>query len=166
MESSAPTEFLYFQFLIHMRTVYFVIGRRAFAIVDGIVAGRPKGRRRAFVALAHLIFSRVQDERLNISQGRRLLFIGGSSTLFGIDAKLIGAETGVTTLNLGTHAGYSLRFHASRLRGMLREGDVVVAQFEKRGLFEIFHLRFRTATTTNLGALGQGSCLRASIFER
>ena len=56
----------------------------------------------------------------------RLIFFGGSSTLFGIDAAAIERDIGQSTLNLGLHAGLPLDYHLDFARQVMRRGDTIV----------------------------------------
>ena len=60
----------------------------------------------------------------------RLLFLGGSGTLFGIDAAEIQNETGVPTLNLGLHAGMRVEDILNFGREIARSGDTVIMPLE------------------------------------
>jgi hypothetical protein len=58
--------------------------------------------------------------------GPRLLLIGGSGTTFGLKAGLIEKETGVHTLNMGTHAGLGLDLIIHWAETEARPGDTVL----------------------------------------
>jgi hypothetical protein len=62
--------------------------------------------------------------------GRRLLILGGSNTLFGLDSSMIERETHLTTTNLGVHGGLSLPYILDHARPLLRRGDVVLLSLE------------------------------------
>lgn len=55
----------------------------------------------------------------------RLIVVGGSEALFGVDAELIQQKLGVTTINYGTHAGLGT-YLLDRARRVLRPGDSVL----------------------------------------
>ena len=55
----------------------------------------------------------------------RLLVVGGSGTLLGVDAELIQRKLGVPTVNLGTHAGLNA-YILYRARSILRRRDSVL----------------------------------------
>ncbi len=57
--------------------------------------------------------------------GGRLIIVGGSGTLFGIDAELIERKLGVTTVNYGTHAGLG-GYILGRARAAARPGDTIL----------------------------------------
>jgi hypothetical protein len=61
----------------------------------------------------------------------RVLFLGGSSTLFGIDAARVGNSLGIPALNLGMHAGMRLERVLDVGNETARRGDVVVLALEK-----------------------------------
>ncbi|MDX1293237.1 MAG: hypothetical protein R3265_10520 [Hyphomonas sp.] len=83
---------------------------------------------------------RVQDTVLEQSEGARIVLISGSNSLFGVDAQVMTRKLGRPTVNFGTHADFTIRFHADRLRGKLEPGDIVVAPLE-------YIAYFREATT-------------------
>lgn len=55
----------------------------------------------------------------------RLIVVGGSETLFGVDAELIQRKLGVSTINYGTHAALN-SYLLYRVRQALRPGDSVL----------------------------------------
>jgi hypothetical protein len=62
--------------------------------------------------------------------GPRVLFLGGSSTLFGVDARQFESELGVRAVNLGLHAGMRLDDILSFGESVARSGDTVVLMLE------------------------------------
>jgi hypothetical protein len=60
----------------------------------------------------------------------RLLLVGGSSVLFGINARTIERQTGVRTLNLGTHAALGAPYILAQARNVAKSGDTVLLVFE------------------------------------
>src|SRR5215470_7397874 len=60
------------------------------------------------------------------STGKRIIFAGGSGTLFGVRARDIQAGTGVTAFNMGLHAGLGAFDPLQRALRLARKGDVVV----------------------------------------
>ena len=75
----------------------------------------------------------------------RLVFVGGSSTLFGIDGLTWETISGRQAVNLGLHADFSSESMLSRARRVVRPGDHVVLGFELgtyyRGTFTEFDQR-------------------------
>jgi hypothetical protein len=63
-------------------------------------------------------------------QGPRLLIVGGSSALFSFNAAMIEKETGIPTINLGTHAGLCLDYRLYRIEKVARPGDIVLLACE------------------------------------
>jgi hypothetical protein len=83
-----------------------------------------------------------QDSLLDKQSGKkRLIFIGGSNGLYGFDGNYLEKHADYDVINLSVHLGFDLPFHEQRLRGKLREGDVVVAAFE--------HPLYRRDSTTS-----------------
>ena len=60
----------------------------------------------------------------------KLVFIGGSSTAFQIDAGLLTAA-GIPTVNMGMHAGMGTRANAAFGLSAAKPGDIVIWAFEK-----------------------------------
>jgi hypothetical protein len=60
----------------------------------------------------------------------RIIFLGGSSTLFSIDAKQIEETTGVRAMNMGVHAGMRLEQVLSVGEDVARRGDILVLALE------------------------------------
>ncbi|HUD82513.1 MAG TPA: hypothetical protein VMQ67_03380, partial [Candidatus Saccharimonadales bacterium] len=60
----------------------------------------------------------------------RLLVVGGSSVLFGINAREIEKQTGLRTLNLGTHAVLGAPYILAQARNLAQSGDTILLVFE------------------------------------
>lgn len=58
--------------------------------------------------------------------GRRLVVVGGSASLYGIDAQLIERKLNIPCVNFATHAGLGLRYILDRAQRELRPGDTVL----------------------------------------
>src|SRR5215204_6344723 len=59
------------------------------------------------VNFIHGLYERkhVAAERAAAAGPGRLLIVGGSGALFGVDAEVLGAKLGIPAVNFGTHAG-------------------------------------------------------------
>jgi len=64
-------------------------------------------------------------KRPAMGAGGRIVIVGGSGALYGIDAELIERKLGVTTVNYGTHAGLG-GYLLDRARSAVRPGDTVL----------------------------------------
>ena len=62
--------------------------------------------------------------------GSRLLVVGGSSTLFGINTELIEKETGFPAVNVGTAVGLNLDYRFYRIEKIAHPGDIVLLACE------------------------------------
>lgn len=60
---------------------------------------------------------------------RKIVFISGSNTLFGIDAKEIEKELKIPTLNYGVHGGL-LNYIFYSAKQLLNQGDIVILPLE------------------------------------
>ena len=66
------------------------------------------------------------------TKGSKVLLIGGSSTMFAIDAAALSERTGRPMINMGLHAGLPLKYHLDLAREMLRRGDTAIVIPEYR----------------------------------
>jgi hypothetical protein len=60
----------------------------------------------------------------------RIVVLGGSSSLFGIDARQVTAETGVFTMNMGLHVGVRIDRLLAVGEEMAQRGDIFVLALE------------------------------------
>lgn len=65
--------------------------------------------------------------RLDETEGRRIVFVGGSAVAFGIDSALVERELpGFTAVNFGMYAALGTRIMLDLSKESLREGDIVI----------------------------------------
>jgi len=62
--------------------------------------------------------------------GRKLVILGGSNALFGLDSSLIERETRLATVNLALHGALPLDYMLAHASALLRPGDVVILSLE------------------------------------
>lgn len=62
--------------------------------------------------------------------GPRIIFESGSNSHHAIDTDTIGAELGMTAINIADNGGYALEDKITRLETYTRPGDVIVLPFE------------------------------------
>lgn len=60
----------------------------------------------------------------------RIFVLGGSSALFGIDAKTASEQLGVPVLNFGSHAGLDLASILNTVRPVVTDGDAIILALE------------------------------------
>lgn len=65
----------------------------------------------------------------------RIIFIGGSSIAFGTDSKMICDSLKCNVVNFGLHAGIGIRYPLEDCLQYVREGDVIILQFEYDNFF-------------------------------
>lgn len=59
----------------------------------------------------------------------KILLVGNSNLVFGIDSQMIEAELGMPVVNMGLHAGLGNVFLEQLARPYIKEGDIVVVSF-------------------------------------
>ena len=70
-----------------------------------------------------------KDAYASSISGRKIMFISGSNTLFGVDTQQIEKALGIPTVNYGTHASlYYYTLH--RAQKHLHNGDIVILPLE------------------------------------
>jgi hypothetical protein len=60
----------------------------------------------------------------------KIVIMGGSNALFGLESELIEERLGITTVNLSLHAGFPLEYHFDFVRQHLRGGDTLIVSPE------------------------------------
>ncbi len=81
----------------------------------------------------------------------RLVIVGGSDALFGIDAAQLGRRLNLPAVNYATHAGLGVEYLLDRARRALRPGDVVVLSLaygmwaDPKGEFEDIEFAYFTS---------------------
>jgi hypothetical protein len=91
-------------------------------------------------------------DKLSANGRPKLVFIGGSSTAFQIDAELLTAA-GIPTVNMGMHAGMGTRANAAFGLSAAKPGDTVIWAFEKGRMAsypEITDLGYQALLSTGL----------------
>lgn len=69
------------------------------------------------------------DYLRSIDDEKKLILIGNSSLMFGLDLDTMDELSGYRSVILGGHAGYGLPFFMEMSKSSLRAGDVVVIEF-------------------------------------
>jgi hypothetical protein len=72
----------------------------------------------------------VQHNLANSISSPRIIFLGGSNLLFGIDAREVEEATGIHALNMGMHGGLRLERVLSAGQDVARPGDIFVLTLE------------------------------------
>lgn len=78
----------------------------------------------------HAGHSRSIAENRSWQRPSRRLLVGGSSVLFGLNARVIERQTGLRTLNLGTHAALGAPYILAQARNLAQSGDTILLVFE------------------------------------
>lgn len=79
------------------------------------------------------ILASLEDKHkyLEESTGERIVFVGGSNLLMGLDSQYIENKLeGYDVVNMGLHAGLGLRFMINDIKSYLKSGDIVIIEAE------------------------------------
>jgi hypothetical protein len=63
-------------------------------------------------------------------RGNKLVFGGGSGTLYGVRTKDIQDEWGIPSVNMAVHAGLDIDYYLHVLKKSLKKGDIVILPLE------------------------------------
>lgn len=77
----------------------------------------------------HELLQKKERAALAVNEPK-LLLVAGSSALFGLNAQLIRDQTGIPTVNFGTHLPLGTRYILHLTQLMARPGDTVLLAFE------------------------------------
>jgi hypothetical protein len=72
----------------------------------------------------------VKADAAERQRGRRIVILGGSNALFGLDSAAIESATRRPTVNLGLHGGLSLDYMLGHASPLFRPGDIVILSLE------------------------------------
>lgn len=78
----------------------------------------------------YLLGAKIKHTRLDTVSSPRIILIGGSNLAFGIDTKAIQDSLGINIINMGINGGFGLQYTCSEILHGLRQGDIVVFNFE------------------------------------
>ena len=92
-----------------------------FAIVVGAVTLTPPQYSNTFVGALN-----EKYDRLNSIDEPKLVVLGGSSVVFGVDSEIIEKYTGMPVVNFGLYAALGTKLMLDLSRSAIGEGDVVV----------------------------------------
>ena len=94
----------------------------------------------------------------------KIIFIGGSSSLFGIDAAEVQKSLGIPALNFGLHAGLRLEDHLANACSVAKPGDIVILCLEP-AYYDYYTETWTTWTLRNALAWNRSS-LDSLSFKR
>ena len=86
----------------------------------------------------HMRTSRAKHTLLRESPGPRIIFVGGSNLLFGLDSPTVYRDTGYHPVNMGVQGGLRLDYLLNEVEPHVRSGDVVLLALEHPLLYEAF----------------------------
>ena len=64
------------------------------------------------------------------TQPPRIVFVGGSNLVFGVDSKEVHEKTGLPVVNMSMLAGYGLTFMINAVKPSVKKGDILFVSFE------------------------------------
>ncbi|MCX6241603.1 MAG: hypothetical protein NTX43_07360 [Bacteroidetes bacterium] len=67
---------------------------------------------------------------LQNTKAPRIVFVGGSNLVFGVDSKRVADSTGLPVVNMSMLGGYGLTFMLNGVRPGIRKGDILILSFE------------------------------------
>ena len=135
-----------------------------FAIVIGTVTLTPPQYSNSFIGALN-----EKYDRLHSIDEPKLVVVGGSSVVFGVDSELIEKYTGMPVVNFGLYAALGTKLMLDLSRSAIGEGDVVVispeldpqtmslyfsAEQTLRALDDDYRMFFDIATDDKLSLLG------------
>ena len=84
------------------------------------------------VAAEYWLYETEVVKRYFVQQinGPKVVILGGSSALFGIDASMMEKALGVPTINMSLHAGLAIDYMLDEAKPFLRPGDTVLLCLE------------------------------------
>lgn len=77
-------------------------------------------------------YASINDKlrRMDSIQERKIVFIGGSATTFGLNSKLVQDSLKMPVVNMGTQAGLGYKFILNFPQSHLKKGDIAVCILE------------------------------------
>jgi hypothetical protein len=82
---------------------------------------------------------------VSLQDKTKAVFVGGSATHFGINARLFQEETGIPSVNMGLHAGGSFKMYLDIVAPYLKKGDTLFLCPE----YEYYSTKFNAVTDTS-----------------
>jgi hypothetical protein len=73
---------------------------------------------------------KIKENIAHDIHGKKIVFVGGSATLFGIRTEDIEKELNIPTVNYGIHAALEIDYILDRVKNTLNPGDVVILSLE------------------------------------
>ena len=73
---------------------------------------------------------KYKEYRMSKLDAPRLIIVGGSNVLFGINTEEVEKSTGYKVINFGVHAGMDFDYIYYRLKKNIHKGDIVVMPLE------------------------------------
>jgi hypothetical protein len=73
---------------------------------------------------------KYKDFKARNIASEKIIIIGGSNVLFGINSQVIAQKTGYPVVNMGTHGGLDIDYIYYKIKQHMKEGDVVVLPLE------------------------------------
>ena len=68
----------------------------------------------------------TKDDRLEKVEGKKIVFLGGSSLSFGLRSEMMSASTGYEVVDYGLYAPLGIKTMAELAKSKMRDGDIVI----------------------------------------
>lgn len=117
------------------------LGLAVIATYTLIIIGANSGRTTGYNSYIASIIDK--QRRLEATPSPKIIFIGGSNLVMGLDSPRVEQAIGLPVVNMGVNAGLGLRFMLNQVKSNLRQSDLVVIVPE----YEQFYGHLNGSTT-------------------
>jgi len=95
-----------------------------------------------------------KQKLLETTRSPKIVFIGGSNLVMGLDSPRVQQALGMPVVNMGVNAGFGLRFMLNQVKPSIRQGDLIVIVPEYEQFYQ--HLNGSTTLIEALTIFPQG----------
>jgi hypothetical protein len=96
-----------------------------FSTLSAIIILLPSVEKTHFLAGINEKHARIQS-----LTSPKIIIVGGSNSIYGIDSELIEKETKLHVANMSLHGGLSYNFMANEIKLYISEGDIIIISLE------------------------------------
>lgn len=123
--------------MLRLLTLFCAVAVTYALIITGANAGSTTGYNSYIASVID------KQKRLETTSSPKIIFVGGSNLVMGLDSPQIEQALGLPVVNMGVNAGFGLRFMLNQVKPNLRQGDTVVIVPE----YEQFYGHLNGSTT-------------------